>query len=44
MDDYRAVRRFLLELSPSETPYVPGSLLDDTNFESVEEAIQAASD
>ena len=39
MDDNRAVRRFMLELSPPEVPCVPVSLLDDINFESVEDAI-----
>ena len=42
MDDSRAVRRYLLELSPREAPYVPGSLLDDTRYDSVGEMIEAA--
>ena len=42
MDENRAVRRFLLELSPKEAPFIPGSLLDDTEFTDVEEIIRAA--
>ena len=33
MDDRRALKRFLLELSPAEQPYVEGSLLADTCFQ-----------
>ena len=32
MDKNRAVRRYLLELSPSKAPFIPGSLLDNTPF------------
>ena len=35
----RAVRRFLLELSPNSTPFIPGSLLDDTEYRSIDEMI-----
>ena len=44
MDEDRALRKFLLHLQPDEAPFVPGSLLDDTNFSSLDEAIQAAQD
>ena len=44
MEPDRAVRRYLLELNPSAVPFVPGSLLDDTEYETVEEAIAAAQD
>ena len=40
----RAVRRFLLELSPNSAPFIPGSLLDDTDYRTVEEMIEAAED
>ena len=33
----RAVRRYLLELSPREPPYIDGSLLDDANYWTVDE-------
>jgi hypothetical protein len=42
MDEDRALRKFLLHLQPDQAPFVPGSLLDDTNFSSLDEAIQAA--
>ena len=38
----RAVRRFLFELSADSAPFIPGSLLDDTDYETVEEMITAA--
>ena len=44
MDEDRALRKFLLHLQPDQAPFVPGSLLDDTNFSSLDEAIQAAQD
>ena len=44
MDENRAVRQFLLELSPREAPFIPGSLLDDTEYNNVEDMIMAASD
>jgi len=42
MDEDRALRKFLLHLQPDQAPFVPGSLLDDTNFSSLDEAIEAA--
>ena len=39
----RMVRRFLLELNPDSAPFIPGSLLDDTNYTTVAEMIEAAS-
>ena len=44
MDPQRAVRRYLLELNPRVAPFIPGSLLDDTNCESVEELMNHAED
>ena len=44
MDKNRAVRRYLLELSPSEAPFIPGTLLHDTPFRTVDEMITAAAD
>ena len=42
MDEGRAVQPFLLNLSPEASPYVPGSLLDDTSYETVHEMKEAA--
>ena len=44
LDPERGVRRYLLELNPETTPFVPGSLLADTSFETVEDMIEAAQD
>ena len=44
MEEDRALRRFLLELSPSEKPFIPGSLLADTSYDTVEEIVNAAAD
>ena len=44
MDENRALRKYLLELQPSEPPFTEGSLLEDTNFSSLAEMIEAASD
>ena len=44
MEPERGVRRFLLELNPDTAPFVPGSLLSDTAFETVQEIIDAAQD
>ena len=44
MDDRRALKRFLLELSPAEQPYIAGSLLADTCFQTVNEMKEAAAD
>ena len=56
MDKSRAVRRYLLELSPSKAPFIPGSLIDSTplwitvrkkeekQFRTVEEMITADAD
>ena len=35
LDHHRTLRRFILELSPSEPPFHNGSFLDDTNFRSI---------
>ena len=42
LDDDRAVRRYLLELSPQESPFIPGSLLADTEFDNVVDMAQVA--
>ena len=44
LDPERGVRRYLLELNPDTAPFVPGSLLSDTSYETVEEIIEAAQD
>ena len=44
LDPERGVRRYLLELNPDTTPFVPGSLLVDTSFKTVEDMIEAAQD
>ena len=44
MDPERMVRRFVLELNPPTAPFVPGSLLADTEYQSVREMIEAAED
>ena len=42
LDKERSVRRYLLELSPREAPFIAGSLLSDTRFETVDDMIEAA--
>ena len=42
MENYRTLRRFLLELAPREAPFTDGSLLGDTNFRSQDEMIETA--
>ena len=42
MDEDRALRRFLLELSPSEAPVKQGSLMSETSFQNTMEMLQAA--
>ena len=42
LDDDLAVRRYLLELSPQESPFIPGSLLADTEFDNVVDMAQVA--
>ena len=44
MENYRTLRRFLLELAPREAPFTDGSLLADTNFRSQDEMIETARD
>ena len=44
MDNHRAVRRFLLELSPEQKPFIPGTLLDGMPFDTVDEAVRVARD
>ena len=44
MDPSRTLRRFTLELSPRQAPFRAGSLLSDTSFQDIDEAINAAQD
>ena len=44
MPDCRAVKKYLLELSPPNSPFVHGSLLDSTSFRNRDEIIAAAAD
>ena len=44
LDEEQAARRYLLELSPKESPFTPGSLFADTKFRDVNSMIQAAND
>ena len=37
LDINRAVRKYLIELSPAEAPFIKGSLLDDTDYKTVQE-------
>ena len=41
-DENRMVRRFLLELSPSEQPFIKGSLLDEAGYTNTRDMIEAA--
>ena len=42
MDEDQALRKCLLHLQPDQAPFLPGSLLDYTNFSSLDKANQAA--
>ena len=44
MDPNRALRCFVIELSPESAPYEQGSLMSETPFQNVAEMIQAAED
>ena len=44
LKDDHPVRRYLLELSPHQKPFIDGSLLADTTFENVDDMIAAAAD
>ena len=44
LDEDRAVRRYLLELSPRTKPFKEGTLLADTSFNSVTEMVECAAD
>ena len=44
MNEKRAVRRYLLELSPNEAPLISGLLLADSRFGIVDEMINVAND
>ena len=42
LDENRTLRKYLIELSPKEKPYVEGSLFDDTSYRTVDEIVIAA--
>ena len=42
MDSNRSLKRFLIELNPSEAPFRAGSLLSESNFQDIDSAIEAA--
>ena len=44
LDEQRALRRYLLELSPTEAPFIPGSLLAVPEFDNINDMIAAAND
>ena len=44
LDEDRAVRRYLLELSPQTKPFKEGTLLADASFNSVTKMVECASD
>ena len=44
LDEHRALRRFLIELSPKEQPFHEGLLLANTNFRTIEDMVEAAAD
>ena len=44
LDKEKALRRYLLELSPNDAPFIPGSLLDVPEFKNTDEMIVAAND
>ena len=44
MDNSRMVKRFLMELSPRESPFPAGSLLELSPYDSLDETVSAAQD
>ena len=44
VEDSRMVKRFLTELSPSESPFLAGSLLELSPYDTLEETALAAQD
>ena len=42
MDPNRSLKRFTIELNPSEAPFRAGSLLSETQFQDIDSAIEAA--
>ena len=44
MEEDQPVRKFLLGTSPDRSPYIPGSLLDDTDFDTIDEMVIVAND
>ena len=42
LDQHRALKKFLIELSPKEQPFLEGSLFADTNFRTIDEMLEAA--
>ncbi len=41
-DESRTVRKYLLELSPSDRPFIKGSLLDEAEYNNTRDMIVAA--
>ena len=44
LEEDQPVRRFLIEISPNKSPFIPGSLFADTDFVTIEEMINVAKD
>ena len=44
LDQRRALKRFVTELSPQEQPFLEGSLFADTNFRTINEMLEVAAD
>ena len=42
LDDARMVRRYLRELSPTEAPFIDGSLLSESEYDNTTDMIAAA--
>ena len=44
LEEHRSLRKWLIELSPKERPFIEGTLFDDTNYKTIHEIIEAAKD
>ena len=42
LDQHRALKKFLIQLSPKEQPFLEGSLFADTTFRTIDEMLEAA--
>ena len=42
LDQHRALKKFLIELSPKEQPFLEGSLFANTKFRTIDEMLEAA--